>query len=333
MSRALFYIMELVYPIYIDTPMMTSFLASLEGGLIEEATLEEKTSSSKERGKAGEGGAKIGGLFSGLASLEAKVEASQKSSEGLESSYQSTIRYPEAALFIRLRELLKKEGLVRDLHGKSFDELKMGELVEFSGIVSPNPSYQIRSFSQSLMPVLEAMSTAETAQFQGQVDLIENLKFNEIINIETGNQMFSNEGEAKKQKNLLKAQIRMKVAELENMQGVMNGIEKFMPTEQIDKLIFDFEDSKAVCVVYPDFARNKRVQDIHYAHWSCVGKVIGKIEDGKYDLLKGLPVGYFASNFMEGLASTVNSGGVQLDLTPASIEGRIFVIATLAIFA
>ncbi len=34
--------MELVYPIYLDAPMMMAFLGSLKGGIAEEATIENK---------------------------------------------------------------------------------------------------------------------------------------------------------------------------------------------------------------------------------------------------------------------------------------------------
>ena len=150
--------MELVYPIYIDTPMMTSFLASLEGGLIDETSLEEKTSSSKEKGRSGAGGAKVGGLLSGLLSLEANAEVSQKLSDSLEANYRSTVKFPEASLFIRLRELLRHEGLIQDFSSIPFDELKMGALIEFGGFVSPNPAFQLRHFAQQISPLMEPIA-------------------------------------------------------------------------------------------------------------------------------------------------------------------------------
>jgi len=41
--------MELVYPIYLDIPMMTTFLGSLQGGIIEETNIESKTSDTQEK--------------------------------------------------------------------------------------------------------------------------------------------------------------------------------------------------------------------------------------------------------------------------------------------
>lgn len=41
--------MALVYPVYLDVPMMTAFLASLEGGVVEEASVSHTASDSEER--------------------------------------------------------------------------------------------------------------------------------------------------------------------------------------------------------------------------------------------------------------------------------------------
>jgi hypothetical protein len=39
----------LVYPIYLDVPMMTAFLGSLEGGIVEEADVESKSKDAGEK--------------------------------------------------------------------------------------------------------------------------------------------------------------------------------------------------------------------------------------------------------------------------------------------
>ena len=104
---------ELVYPIYLDTPMMTAFLASLEGGLIDETSVEEKASSGNEKKRSVKTGLKFSGILSGLVGIGADAELARKISEDFESQYKHTVRFPAATLFIRLRNLLIEKSLSR----------------------------------------------------------------------------------------------------------------------------------------------------------------------------------------------------------------------------
>lgn len=326
--------MELVYPIYIDTPMMTSFLASLEGGYIEEATVEEKSASSKEKDKTAGGGAKLSGLLSSVLSLEAKAEASQKTNESVESNYKSTVRFPEASLFIRLRELLRAEGLLRQVTVEAFDDLKLGELIEFSGNVAPTPTFQIRRLSEYFSPLMESMSKTQKLQTENQIQLLDKARVNQPMKIGDQELVFKDKNELDNAKLFLKIQLDSQVGEAENLKGVMEGVDKLMPYDEMDKLIFDMDECKAVCSVYPLYARNKRIQDIHYAHWSAIGKVIGKIESGdSYNLTRNMPGGNFTSSMIAGFALSINNGDMGIDLTETDVEGPVFIVATLAIFA
>ena len=77
--------MALVYPIYLDTPMMTAFLASLEGGIIEEADVEGKTVTSEERARSASIGAKVSKLITGFLDIEGKGELTKRVADSLES--------------------------------------------------------------------------------------------------------------------------------------------------------------------------------------------------------------------------------------------------------
>jgi hypothetical protein len=58
--------MELVYPIYLDAPMLMAFLGSLRGGIAEEATIENKTQDTKEKAVKAQLQAKVSGMISSL---------------------------------------------------------------------------------------------------------------------------------------------------------------------------------------------------------------------------------------------------------------------------
>jgi hypothetical protein len=133
--------MALVYPVYLDTPMMTAFLASLEGGILEEANVEGKSADTKEKSGKASLSAKVSGLLTSVLSLEGGGDFSRKVSESLESQYKGTVRFPNAALFIRLRDLLLEQNLVKQLDTTAnLDHVKVGDLLEFQGTARPTPN-------------------------------------------------------------------------------------------------------------------------------------------------------------------------------------------------
>src|SRR5690625_1437159 len=107
--------MRLVYPIYLDTPMMTGSLASLPGGLLEQADLESRTFDAKERSTDMRAKGAFSGFLSNFISGEAEGGLVRRVSEDLESHYKGTVRFPSASLFISLRDLLREKGNIIEL--------------------------------------------------------------------------------------------------------------------------------------------------------------------------------------------------------------------------
>src|SRR5262249_22892843 len=170
-------VMALVYPIYLDTPMMTSFLASLEGGIMEETNIEGKTISAEEKARSASIGAKVSKLISGFIYLEGKGELAKKVSDTLESQYKSTVRFPNATLFVRLRDLLSEQNLVKPLKSKTdFEAVRIGDLVEFQGITRPNPAYQVRRAVNQILPLFEPYQEIEINRIEQQLAILRSAK-------------------------------------------------------------------------------------------------------------------------------------------------------------
>jgi hypothetical protein len=294
---------QLIYAIYLDIEMMSGFLASLTGGIVEETSIENKSIDSTEQTRrAAISGQLLNKLIGGI---QAEGGLDKKIQESLEGNYKSTIRFPSASLFFTLRSELQNEGLVKRVVSRDdINDIDVGDIIEAHGLARPSPDYQLRqTYSQMMLlgPFLKigqlAQDSDSTVSRQSNQQKVERGKPKK----DTANK--SNEN-----------QLQM-VGELTELFG------QLFPPESADVIIFSENGVHFICRVYLAFIREERIQDIHDARWHCIGKVIEKIPEGQeHKLLKG--------QLVEGLAKDQD-----VKLTDRVITGPAFVVATLAIFA
>ncbi len=131
---------DLVHPVYLDVPMMTSFVAALEGGFT--YADKRKTSRAKSGGTRKSASGRLGVPF--LSSLfrldmsgDIKSTDDTRSIEEVEVERQHTA----SSLFNLLRWRLKSEtDLVRSLaSAEDLQDLKPGDLVEIRGVIASDP--------------------------------------------------------------------------------------------------------------------------------------------------------------------------------------------------
>lgn len=96
---------DLICPIYLDVPMMTSFLASIDNGIIESTEVEAKNFDAEKNTKKGKLQAGISGVF-GIFKAGIEGDISKEISSKLESNYKTNVKYPQSWLFNRLRNIL-----------------------------------------------------------------------------------------------------------------------------------------------------------------------------------------------------------------------------------
>lgn len=330
--------MRLVYPIYLDTLMMTGFLASIEGGLVEEADLERREGNAVERTSNASLKAGVSGLLSGIFSGGADAGLSREVSESLESQYKGTVRFPNAALFIRLRELLlAAENIVEVVDEGQLSNVEVGDIVEFQGVAMQNPAQQIQSLFEQLFPILAAAAEAEDAKLIQQQVEIEAAQFRKGMSITIGEQDFPFETrkDLKTLVTMFETMRKVKQAELTSFEAIGNALQTlFTEHATTGSLVFEAEGFRVVCRVYPAFARNEQISDIYDAHWRCLGKVIDVIPaEREYNLLKGAPAGYIAREHFGELATALDNEHFRLETTDPVVHGPALVVATLAIFA
>lgn len=153
---------SLVHPVYLDVPMMVSFLAHLEGGVSTQEEETKKEVGARERALKGRAGLR---LRLPLA-LEADAGSEGSSQRRDESSLESkTERHHTAAsLFNLLYEYLKEDKQVASLDEPSqLEELGTGQLVEVAGEYVGNPLEDILALLGALLPYLTEQQRTQQA--------------------------------------------------------------------------------------------------------------------------------------------------------------------------
>jgi len=327
--------MELVYPIYLDVPMMTAFLASLEGGLIEKADIERKSGDAKEITRSASFGVKISQLLSGIVGGGIKADFSKKMSESLEAQYRSTVQFPDTTLFIRLRSLLMEKGVLVSIHSKSdLEGTSLGNFVEIQGLAVPSPVYQIRRLFSQLEPIIKAAYNITDSQLDQEILRLETAKPGDVFKLGEEEVVIQNNKHKSTISEIIKITQKSKQNESSLYQMIGQALTILLPEDATDVVLIQSDEFRAMCRVYPEYVRNQRVQDIYDASWRCIGKVIATIRDGeKFDLLKGAPISYFARDQFPALVSSLNTESISVEVTESVIKGPSIIIATMAVFS
>jgi hypothetical protein len=325
--------MELVYPIYTDLVMMQAFLASLEGGLQDDTLVEDKTGGSKDLKASANVKAGLSSLLSWVTSASASLDLSGETSHSDETVQKYTRSFPSEALFIRLREILLKEDMIKKISTpESLQDIQLGDLIEITGKASAEPGYKLRNSLGQLAPLLSEFSKLTQKQNEANISLVKNAKIGETILIEGENIHIAD----KQVQNFIKT--AMEVKKTENA-GLMDQYASFsqilnslMPDAGISSVIFECTGFSIVSRIYDKYIRDGRIGDIHNASWRCIGKVI-EVSDEGVDLLNGMPISFLAAGTFSDLSEAFNSDDMKIDIGGRKTEGKTIILASLAIFA
>lgn len=138
---------DLVYPLYLDVPMMTSFLAAMEDGIAYDSDVTKTKDRKQTVAAEGEGKARAGlpamGIFASLLSLDLRGKISGDQAAGSSEEIKLVRRHTEASLFMRLRQMLKDDDRVLQINQmddlQELKEAEHGYLVEVKGQVFRSP--------------------------------------------------------------------------------------------------------------------------------------------------------------------------------------------------
>lgn len=329
---------ELIYPIYLDTPMMTALLASMEGGIIEEAKVESKENEKQESDKGIKAKISTSSALLGLIKGELEGNSTKKISDSLESNYTTNVKYPQSQLFNRLRNVLHETSSINLLN--SPDKIiaaRVGEIIEITGVTLPDPSFATKNLIQQIASIAAPMSKLFLPEKKRHLERIKKLQGKQTYTFQNGETQISvNEQNKHECLKVIENSIQESENLLEQITTIQEVIEKLLSNDSfIEYLILEFEQNKIVSKVYKQYARNENVNEIHNGTWTILGKVTRKIEQKEaIDLTENTPL-QLIQNFitLELLIQALSLGKITMPaiINPV-IQGPSLVVAPIAIF-
>lgn len=161
---------SLYYPIYLDTPMMISFVAALEGGYALENAL--KYTNEASGGMAGQVSGEFGlsKIFTSLAAANIKGSGSLDGKLTKSEESQIILKHTEASLFMRLRdELISKDRILflDDYNEEKWKQIQSLDIVEISGILHLSPINEIIRMAERFIPFMQPPVTQQPTHSNG----------------------------------------------------------------------------------------------------------------------------------------------------------------------
>lgn len=147
---------QLVHPVYLDVPMLVSFVAATEGGfaLESEETATGATASDRTREATGRGRAGFP-LLGALIGVDMSGRYGRKDQEQESKETKVVRQHTEASLFNLLRhELVVEDRITVIERTDQLGQLAIGDLVEISGEVVGNPLQQMLDLFFQILPYL-----------------------------------------------------------------------------------------------------------------------------------------------------------------------------------
>jgi hypothetical protein len=146
----------LAHPVYLDVPMMVSFLAALDDGVAYTSEVAERLASTRE----GEGDAAVKAGMPSLAqwlglTLSAEGKYRRRSSKDESVEAKLVREHTSASLFNILRQRLVATPSMKSL-GPNADlsDVQVGDLVEVRGTINGDPLRRVMAFMTAIAPYL-----------------------------------------------------------------------------------------------------------------------------------------------------------------------------------
>ena len=153
----------LFHPVYLDVPMMISFLAALRDGVALEDTMTRRDSQSTSREREGSARVRLPSLGSLLGFDASGRMASSRQGETSEE-VMAVRRHTEASLFNALYAALTEDGLLRGVSEPAdLADIAPGNVVELSGDFVGNPLEPVVAFFKQALPYFDIAGEVEAA--------------------------------------------------------------------------------------------------------------------------------------------------------------------------
>ncbi len=146
-----------MHPVYLDTTMLLSFLATLEDGFSTSAEFTEAQKATMMSDASGQGEAGAGDLVSALG-LTLRASGKYSRVNGGDSSAEQRFKreHTSASLFNRLYSRLSSASMVTYVTSKAtLQSVQMGDIVEIPGVITENPAEEILRTMDRFLPFFD----------------------------------------------------------------------------------------------------------------------------------------------------------------------------------
>jgi hypothetical protein len=150
---------SLAHPVYLDVPMMLSFLAHLEGGVSLSEQETKTATGARERMVSGRLGARL--KLWGVGDADSAAEANSQRRDEASSESKTERHHTAASLFNLLYDYLREDGQLVDLaRVEQLEDLRSGDLVEIAGEYLGNPLEDVLAFVGSVATYMDISELA-----------------------------------------------------------------------------------------------------------------------------------------------------------------------------
>lgn len=324
---------SLVHPVYLDLPMMLSFLAHVEGGVSLDEETTSKQSGARERLLKGRAGLRL--RFGPLAGGDVETDASTQKRDEDSLEVKSSRHHTAASLFNLLYDYLVEDKQLSAVQSPAdLGELHVGQLVELSGEYLGNPLEEALAFVESFMPYYLAHKEA-------QAELVKNQSKRTSGSPKRGNQRQRQPGgssaaDPEQVAVALLAEVA-KQAEAQDeklgMQFLLKMAEDIRSVPVHDILLRTNEGLSAVLTVDSSFYSPSTNEYLRAGAFRVVAKVTRILaDDGKINLTRRTIMGATNPKIAQEIMSGLRTEDLHLDVPDPIVEAPAVQVLPMAIF-
>ncbi|MGF1570148.1 MAG: hypothetical protein ACFCVD_19100 [Nodosilinea sp.] len=292
----------LIHPIYLDVPMLVSFAAAVQGGLVLEAevTAEKKGSGTASANASGKFG--LSKLFQALVDTSTSVELTGNLSNESHETRRESKSYTEASIAIILyHQLQQSGGYIVKLEGvEDIQKYTPGTLIEIAGTVEKNAVDAVIDYLDAA-DILSRMATPSTqTQAKGKGT----------------------------------TQSKSPQSEIGRIREALDLDRKRTPISNVVVRCSEPQDLNAVVTLRTDNLRDLTLSELHRNHVRIVGKITRSIEQGEtMSSFENYGMAMLPPQVLNGVfAEITNTEGIVARFTDVQVEGPAFQILPLMIF-
>lgn len=324
---------SLAHPVYLDVPMMLSFLAHLEGGVSTSEEAIERETGARERLLRGRAGFRLKFFTLGDTDLSTEGSAQRRDESVFESKSQR--HHTAASLFNLLYEYLVEDKQLIALSGPDqLTDLRVGQLVELGGQYLGNPLEDILGFVKSVVPYF-----LEQQQVQRDALAAAAEKAKGTRSQRSGNPAKKPAAPASPQEDLAEA-LQGVAAQMEDAGQAMGLRLAIRMAEDIDRvpvhdLLFrSVAGVQAVVTASSEYYSSSTNEYLRAGEFRVVGKVTRVVrDDDVINLTRRTVLGAAGSRVAQGAISSLKSGeGFNLDVPDPVVPAPAVQVLPMAIF-